>query len=118
MTKEEKILIMLRQQKKVREIKEELHTGAKKISEVRLKHQHAFPEIKIKKRTGTIKRTELRTRTKYKKEDETIFTKIPLFTEREKTLTRKMFRAVIRQRAIKITEEEEYQNLIDKIIGD
>ena len=148
-TKEENILIMLRNQATVREIKDKLHTGAEKINKIRETNQGKFPEIKVKKNPRTIKkikeqeqeqehnfipnsidsikiednkitqlneelksrtRTELRTRAKLKPN---IF-----FTEREKQLTRKMFRAVIRQRAIKITEEDEYQKLIDKITGD
>ena len=137
-TKEENILIMLRQQAKVREIKNALNCGAEIIKRIRTENEGKFPEIKIKSKTGT--------RTKKKEQEQEqpkIYEEFPnlktiheewndnpiitqsrmgettlYFTDREKFLTKRMFRAVIRQRAVKITEEDEYQKLVDKITGD
>jgi len=110
----------------VRQIKNAMKIGAEKIQKVREAHPKEMP----KKHINIIKtRTRARTRTLIKEQeqeqkfiqalDQSRMTQTNIyFTEREKKLAIKMFRAVIRQRAIKITEEDEYQNLIDKITGD
>ena len=135
MTKEDDILQMLINQAKVREIKEKLHTGAEKINKVRLANQDKYPKIKVKKKTGTrtkIKKQEQEQEQKYDIitpskskffethiQQQSRMTETTLyFTKKEKEMSKQMFRAVIRQRAIKVQDEKEYQKLIDKITGD
>ena len=109
-TEEQDILNRLIAGETVRTIKTAMKIGAEKIQKVREANIDKIPE-KIRTRT----RTKSRTRTTILEPHD--YTTRIFFTYKEKKLAVKMFREVISQRAIKITDEDEYQKLIDKITG-